>query len=150
MKKLLQIVISAFLAIVALNRCSSDPQVAGYISPARLVSQITSADRIVVVSTFHNMSGASHFASFRAIITGSEMNSIIRAISSLRAPTCDLPTAPSDCLYDWQLQFYRGAKLLGTADLADCLVRCDGVEYDAPEMLKSLYHRIARQSGEED
>ena len=78
------------------------------------------------------------------------MNSIIRAITSLRAPTYNLPTAPSDCLYDWQLQFYRGAKLLGTADLADCLVRCDGVEYDAPEMLKSLYHRIARQSGEED
>jgi hypothetical protein len=112
------------------------------------MSQIVFADHIVVVSSFRNIQGVSHFASYRTTITGEEMNTIIRAISSLRAPRYDVPSPPSDCLYDWQLQFYHHSELLGTADLGYCLVRCDGVEYHEPIALKTLYNRIARESGE--
>lgn len=83
-------------------------------------------------------------------ITGHEIKSIIRAISSLRTPTYDVPVAPNDCAYDWQLQFYRGPELLGTVDLADCLIRCAGAEYPQPLVIKRLYHRIQKESGEDD
>lgn len=96
------------------------------------------------------MQGAPAFANFTMTIAGHDMTSIIRAISMLQAPTYDIPSPPSDCLYEWQLLFYRGQELLGTADLADCLVRCDGVEYQQPPVLKSLYRRIAKASREED
>jgi hypothetical protein len=149
MKTLFTITVPALLAIVILIGCKSDPDFIGYSTPAHLVSQIEPADHIIVVSAFRNAPGVSHFASFTTTIKGKEMNSIIRTISSLRAPGYGVPTNPSDCAYEWELQFYRGTKMLGSVDLGYCLVRCDGVEYHAPA-LKSLWHRIARESGEED
>lgn len=149
MKTLFKLAIPALLAIVILIGCKSDSDIIGYSTPARLASQIEPADHIVVVSAFRNIAGISHFAGFSMTIKGEEMNSIIRTISSLRAPRYDVPTNPSDCAYDWQLQFYRGTDMLGSVDLGYCLVRCDGVEYHAPA-LKSLWQRIARESGEED
>jgi hypothetical protein len=84
-------------------------------------------------------------------ITGPKVRGIIYAIASLRAPTYDIPVAGGLEIYEWRLQFYRSAALLGTADLSDAgLVRCDGGVYDAPWTLKRLYHHIAKKSGEED
>ncbi|HEV2330831.1 MAG TPA: hypothetical protein VGY56_18785 [Verrucomicrobiae bacterium] len=152
MKVLLTIPVPALLIIAALNGCKSesDSGISGYVSPVPLINQIQAADHIVVVSTFRHTPGVSHYAGFSMTMTGAEMNTIIRSISSLRAPRYNGPTVLNDCLYDRELQFYHGTNELGTADLGYCLVSCDGVDYHAPEVFRSLYHRIARESGEED
>jgi hypothetical protein len=141
------------IAIVCLlSGCRSGPEPTDYITPAHLISQIGSADHIVVECGFARTQDAPKFASFTTTITGHELKKIVGAISSLR-----LPKPPpgfimpmSDCIEEWNLEFYRGTEIVGTAHLGDCLVLCDGVEYHRPEILKRLYNRIARESGEED
>ncbi len=155
MKTIFKIVVLTFLVIGVFSGCKSDPHVTGYHAPTHLIGQIESADQIVVKSRFAGSQAAPIFASFRMTITGQEVKTIIHSISSLRNPTYDIPSAPSSMLYDWQLhdwqlQFYRGTELLGTADLGDDLIRCDGEEYDESWTLERLYHRIVKKSGEED
>ena len=150
MKTIFKIAVLTFLVIGVFSGCKSDPHVTGYLAPTHLISQIESADHIVVKSQFAGSQGASRFASFSMTITGHEVKTIIHSISSLRTPTYDIPSSPSSLLYDWELQFYRGTELLGTADLGYGLIRCDGEEYDESWTLKRLYHRIMKKSGEED
>jgi hypothetical protein len=149
MKAIPKIAILTFLAIGVWSGCRSDPHMTGYHTPAHLISQIKSADHIVVTNLFAAVRHDSQ-SSFSKTITGHEAQMIVHAISSLRAPTYDIPTPMSSMLYEWQLQFYQGTELLGTADLSDGLVLCDGGEYHEPWTLRRLYHRIAKESGEDD
>jgi len=80
-------------------------------------------------------------------ITGREVKKIIHAISLLREPPEQ--TRPS-LRYEWQLQFYRGTELLGTAYLDADLIQCDGEDYHESWTLKRLYHKIVKKSGEDD
>jgi hypothetical protein len=141
---------SLILVLAILSGCRSEPQPTGYVLPTNLIKQIASADRIVVTSLLAGHQGSPQFASFSLTITGQEMGRIIHAVCSLRAPKHDFPYTRSSCLYEWRLQFYRGTTLLGAADLSECLIECDGVEYDEPWALKRLYHHIAAKSGEEN
>jgi len=150
MKATFPVTVLSFLAIGVLSGCKSNPYQTGYVTPTRLVSQIDATDHIVVKSLLSGHPGAPKFTTFSETITGHEMKQIIHDISLLREPTYGNPTPLSDCWYDWQLQFYQGTKLLGTADLADCLIRCDGVEYHISGTLKSLYQHIVKESGEEN
>ncbi len=126
------------------------PRLTGDVTPTNLVNQITSADHILVTNPSAGHRGAPSYTSFSKTITGPEAREIIWAISSLRAPIYDPPQPDSLCGYEWRLQFYRGREFLGSADLGECLVRCDGVEYVSPSTLNRLYNRISDESGERE
>jgi hypothetical protein len=145
MKTIIKIAALGFLVVGSFSGCKSEPDVTGYHAPTHLISQIASTDHIVVTNLFA-AHGGSHFS---MTITGYEATRIVHAISSLRAPTYDIPTPMSSMLYEWQLQFYRGTELLGTADISDRLVLC-GDEYREPWILKRLYHHIIKKSGADD
>jgi hypothetical protein len=138
------------LVIGVLGGCTSETTPKGYVRPTHLVGQIAPADRIVVKSLFASFQQPPKFASFSMTITGGEVQRIIHEISTLREPDYGGPGVASDCLYDWQLQFYQRTELLGVADLADCLIRCDGVEYHMSGTLKRFYQRIEKESGKEN
>jgi len=149
MRAIFKIAVVALLVVGVWSGCRSDPHMTGYHAPTHLIGQIKSADHIVVTNLFAGVRHDSQ-SSFSTTITGHEVQTIIHAISSLRAPTYDIPTPMSSMLYEWQLQFYRGTELLGTADLSDDLVLCDGGEYHEPWTLRRLYHRIAKESGKDN
>jgi hypothetical protein len=132
--------------------------------PIRYVSfdlayQIASADHIVVTNNPIEKRDSPDVASYSQTITGLEMEEIIHAISSLETPINNhVVDMPESC--KWQLKFYRGTTLLGTAYLAkDSVVDGTwswvtfsdrlyggGYEYSAPRTLKELYQRITQES----
>lgn len=128
-------------------------------TPSWLIDAIVSADHIVVTNRLAGQPDAPGYAGFSVTITGNEMKRVIHAVSSLRTSVYELTGERSGTFYEWQLQFYRGTELLGAADLSDDLVFCergdlaegdpDG-EFHEPWMLRRLYHRIVKESGEKN
>jgi hypothetical protein len=122
-----------------------------YVEPSLFIGQIASADRIVVANRLAGQPGAPKFTSFSLTITGNKKDRIITSISSLRARAIGWgPAAWADTSDEWQLQFYRGSALLGTADFSSDLVFCEGFAYQAPWVLRRLHHRVTKESGEHD
>ena len=145
MKAILLPPVLEFTACAVLCGCRTDSNPAtGYVTPAQLVSQIQTADHIVVKRLGPNQSD------FRTTITGPEVKGIIYAIASARHPAYDGPSVPSSMLYDWQLQFYRGVLLLGSVELGYDMFQCGGDEYHSPWTLRRLYHHVAKASGEDN
>lgn len=142
MKTILTLAVLALPAILCGCRTDSN-QTTGYVTPAQLVSQIQSADHIVVKHLGPNPSD------FSTTITGPQVKRIIYAIASARRPADNGSSVPSSMLYDWQLQFYRGDQLLGTADLGYDMFQCGEGEFHSPWALRGLYHHVAKASGEE-
>jgi hypothetical protein len=145
----------AFLVCVVLCGCRSDsnpgaPGTTGYVTPAQLVGRIHSADHIVVQSLAPSQPALPGFTRFSATIRGPEVRRIIYAIASVRHPAYTGLAVRSSMLYEWQLQFYRGQELLGTAELGCDMIQCDGDEYHSPWTLRRLYHHIAKASGEDN
>ena len=149
MKAILKIAVLTFLVIGMSSGCSSEPAPTGYVTPTHFISQIASADHIVVTNCLAGHQRAPKWASFSMTITGRDAKKIIHAISTLREPTYGVGGPMSATFYEWQLQFYRGTELLGTADLSWDLVLCDG-EYHEPWALRRLYHHIVKESREYD
>ena len=116
-------------------------------APTHLYRQIVPADHIVVTNSLagHRRMG---YENFSKTITGQDAKEVIRAISTLREHREGFCELRSSTYYEWHLQFYRGTKLLGTADLDEGLVQCDDEEYRTSETLKELYNSIAKESGE--
>jgi hypothetical protein len=158
--------LGCFLAMLCIaSGCESGPdrpRPIRYITPGPLIDAIASADHIVVTNRLAGRQVSPRVASYSMTITGQEMVKIVHVISSLRTSINNhVDEIPES--YKWQLQFYRGTAHLGRADLSDNAVLYngseyfsghsvfyDGWQYHAPWVLRRLYHRAMKESGEDD
>jgi len=138
MKTTLKIAILAFLVVVALGGCKHPPMSSGY-PPTKLASLIADADHVVITNRFADR--VPRYRGFSLMISGDEARQIVRAVSS--SQHC----APTDSIFDWDLQFYREAQLLADVHLQGSNFVFEGEEYFDGHVLERLYHDLLKRTG---
>ena len=117
-----------------------------YQAPVPLIWHATSADRIVVTNIITELcpGAKSPYPGFSMTITGDQAKKIIHAIFLVRNNNFGGPMTAS--VWDWQLQFYLGTKLLDTARFqGSAVLYGHGAEYiDRTGTLDELYRHLER------
>ncbi len=148
-------ILSAFAILlpVVICSCSSKPgrsdhllSVTGSLSsgaPTNLICRAAQADRVIVTNRFAAL--PEEHRRFSVTIRGAELKRIVEALAQLRAGPANGGSANAAC--DWQLQFYRNARLLTTADFQGNVIRCDEGEYaEGTGVLDKLYGEVMKRT----
>jgi len=138
MKSTLNTAILAFLVVVALGGCKHPPMSSGD-PPTKLASMIADVDYIVITNRFADR--VSRYHGFSLTLSGDEARQVVRAISS--SQHC----APSDSVFDWDLQFYRGAQPSADIQVQGSHFVFEGEEYFDGRVLEQLHHDLLKRTG---
>ncbi len=138
------------LAVICLlSGCAYPEPPIRYMTASRLAYEAASADHIVVTNRPAYREDVVQTTSYSLTITGQESERIIHAVSLLRTSIDNhLPGGPPS--FKWQLQFYRGTTPLSTVDLSEDSILYEPWEYHAPRILRKLYRRVMKESGEKE
>jgi hypothetical protein len=121
--------------LVILSGCVHQIRTASPTSPppASLVDRITDANRIVASNTFARR--------FSVSISDQRVSRIVKAVSSAKH------SVPSDCVFDWDLQFYRDTIFLAKIRYQGSQFMFESDEYyDDTGALRSLYRDLLKRS----
>jgi hypothetical protein len=100
---------------------------------------IADTDYIVITNRFADR--VSRYHGFSFTLSGDEARQVVRAISS--SQHC----APSDSVFDWDLQFYRGAQLSADIHLQGSHFVFEGEEYFDGRVLEQLHRDLLKRTG---
>lgn len=141
MKTIPKIAALTFMVICILSGCRSAPNGTGYHVPTHLINQIASTDHIIITNRFADREP--RYRGFNFTVSGDEASKIVHAVSS--AQHC----APTDSIFNWDLQFYRGTHLLADIHLQGSHFVFEGEEYFDGRVLERLYHDLLKRTGHE-
>jgi hypothetical protein len=123
------------IALVILSGCFHQIRTARPLSPppVRLVDRITNANHIVATNTFARR--------FSVSISGQSVSMLVKAVSSAKHST------PCDCVFDWDLEFYRDTLFLAKIRYQGSHFMFESDEYyDDTGALLTLYRDLLKRS----
>lgn len=137
-KTTLRAAVLTLFVVSVLSGCKHPPMSSSY-PPAKLAGLIADTDHIVITNRFGDREP--RYRGFSLTVSGDEARQIVRAISS--SQHC----APTDSVFDWDLQFYREAQLLADVQVQASHFVFEGEEYFDGRVLERLYHDLLKRTG---
>jgi hypothetical protein len=133
--------IFALIALLALfSGCKNSPARSSN-PPVKLANLIAGADHIIITNRLAGT--VTRYRGFSLTVSGIEARKIVQAVSSAEH------SAPTDSIYDWDLQFFRDTHLLADIHLQGSHFVFEDEEYFDGRTLERLYDDLLKRTGHE-
>jgi len=101
--------------------------------PAEISRQLSTADRVVVVTN--------HFHAFGATITCLDASRLTKTVTSARQDRL-----PADAVFDWDVEFYAGTNFLTVIHLQDRVFMLGNSQYiDDTGVLRDFWQKLVAE-----
>ncbi len=107
--------------------------------PTKLAHLIAEADHVVFTNRLDAFVEKKH-RGFSLAISGDKAHEVVRAISSAK------PCAPCDCIYTWNMKFYRTTNLLAEVQFGGHFIFEGQEYYDESGVLERLESELNSES----